>query len=118
MGRFAVVCAVLATAMAACFFEPTKPAEHAGDAGIDGAIDAQPDAPPCATSCTGSSTLHLECPGTSPTDLMCGWGCVGSGLAHCGFITPAGGAVAPADLAPTGLNVGSIASEDIDTDTG
>lgn len=95
MGRFAVVCCVLATAVAACFFEPGKPLDHQTS---DGGVDASPDALPCqgTTTCNGD-TLHVACTGGSAIDIPCGWGCSGSGSAHCLVLDPTGGTVTSVD---------------------
>jgi hypothetical protein len=113
MRRFAVVFLVLG--VAACFLEPTKPEDHigAGDAGVDGALDSLP----CVgtPTCNGD-TLHIDCSMGSAIDLPCGWGCGGSGSAHCLALDPTGGALQAADTQGLPAIAATVTDATIDTD--
>ena len=68
---------------------------------IDGSIDAPPP-PACtgmSTTCTNDVTLST-CSGANaiPVVSTCNWGCITTGTAHCGQLSPRGGALQSGDF--------------------
>lgn len=124
MGRFVVLaCVVAATVMAACFITPDRPGNGPSDApaGDAPATDGNHDGPADAAcgsftvTCNGDS-LQESCDG-AVTNVPCGWGCVSTGTAHCGAITPTAGIAVAADFELPGLGSATI-SGTLDGDTG
>jgi len=112
---------VLVPLVAACGFTVTA-------APGDGAIDTvrpdviAPDAGECvevSQSCAGSDTLRTcAAAGGAAVDTLCTWGCLSGSPDHCGVLVPAGGALVPADLDPTGLMDVSVGPATFNGDTG
>jgi len=83
-----------------------------------------PDAGPCVdvgSACAGSNLRVCSAKDALPTDIACAWGCLDGPPAHCGTLSPSGGAVTADDLLPsgdladtdlTGLSTITIDSED------
>lgn len=116
-----VVLAILATGCRALLgFDDPVIAQD--DSSIPDTDIPLPDASLCVAAsaeCATASTLRsCSGPGAMALDTACVWGCVASGVAHCGSLVPSGGAVTPADLDATGLADITLASTTIDSTSG
>ncbi len=90
---------------------------NAGDAGIDGTGPALCEN--LGLSCSDAITL-ANCTelGVEPETSNCPWGCKDTGGAHCGALSPTGGALTAADLADDPSIVSAEISGTIDGNTG
>jgi hypothetical protein len=97
--------------------------------GLDPPKVAGSDAPGPQDAQLACSSLFMRCNvdvlatcstlGSAEVDTPCSWGCVPSPQAHCGELQPAGGGVAPGDVAAgSGLQAITLPDVVIDTDTG
>jgi hypothetical protein len=92
-GRLAIIAGA---AVAACTFSVVPEGPK------DGSIPI-PDAGDCmavAKECVADTLRTCATVGGTASDLPCAWGCVATGVAHCGVLVPSGGAVTSTDLMP------------------
>ena len=105
--------------VAACSFNLPKGSPGGGD------DQPTPDAGPCqeiGSACAGNTLRVCGAKDVQPTDIACAWGCLDGPPAHCGELTPSGGAVMPVDLRPNGdlldTTLDGSGTITIDTDDG
>jgi hypothetical protein len=100
-------------AVAACSYDPPRSSES--DAGLDAGVACEG---PAAVDCLDNRTLRTRCGDEEDVLEACPWGCRSDSPGpRCGRLVPAGGAVVPEDLDPTGLSE-QVLSGIIDGDSG
>jgi hypothetical protein len=110
VGRLLAIAVLLCGCRQLLGFE-TVAGNSDGGAGAEAAIDALPDAGSCLTldsQCIGNTLRTCTAIGELPTDTPCAWGCLTTGMPHCGVLAPAGGAVMPSDLKAGPTPLGDI----------